>query len=197
MPIDVGVCEAVLTRANASDALHLCLYKHLMPKPMSHLNFHGYHYFYYHESFYISVICSESTTYEKVLGHYAVQGPCYVRSSKLTTFPSRFHLAFAVNLTSRMIPVTSLWNIAFRIPFVTNSLSTLSFSNKTEFINALEDASPIYLSPHVLLSSLVLPFLVLVIVVVFYLYYRIRKSLTLYTYLEGIRQAPERNTSET
>lgn len=125
-----------------------------------------------------------------------MQSACYVRSSKQTTFPSRLHLAFTANLTSRMIPVTSLWNITSRIPFVTNYLSTLPISNKTKFINALEDALPIYLFPHVPLPSLVLPFLVLVIVLLC-LYCCIRKALTLYTYLEGIRQAPERNRSGT
>ena len=158
LPITGGVCEAVLTRPNATDALTLCPYKHLVPKPMFHRNFHGYHYFYFKESFYISVICPESTTYEKVLGHYAVQSACYVRSSKLTTFPSRFHLAFTANLTSRMFPVTSLSNISSGISFVTNSLSTLSFSNKTEFIEALEDALPVYLTPTVLMPSLLVPF---------------------------------------
>lgn len=62
LPIEGGVCEAVLTRANASDALNLCPHKHLVPKPMFHLNFHGYHYFNFQESFYISVICPEATS---------------------------------------------------------------------------------------------------------------------------------------
>ena len=196
LPIAGGVCEAVLTRTNASDALSLCPYKHLVPKPMFHRNFHGYHYFYFQESFYISVICPEGTTYVKVLGHYAVQSACYVRSSRLTTFPSRFYLAFTANLTSRIFPVTSLRNITSKVSFVTNSLSTLSFTNKTEFIDALEDALPVYLSPYVLFPSLLLPFLFLV-VILFCLYCCIRKAMTLYTYLEGIRQAPEQNRSGT
>jgi len=151
LPVAGEICEVALTRPIASDALTLCPYKHLVPKPMFHLTFHGFHYFCFVDPIYVAIICPEGTTYEKVLGHYAVLDTCHIRSSTLTTFPSRHRLAFTANFTTRIFPISVLRNLSFSdISFVTNTLSVLTFSNHSEFAEALEESLPVYLNPSIL-----------------------------------------------
>lgn len=188
LPVVKGICEVALTRSEASAALSLCPYKHVVSQPIFHRNFHGFHYFYFTENFYVSVTCPEGNTYEEVIGHYAVQDACHVRSSKLTTYPSRFHLAFTAKLSYRVFPVTSLMNLTrSRIPFITNSLSTFSFSNQEEFSEALETSLPVYLQPRFLYPSVLTPFLILVFVIIS-LYMCFRKAMNLYEYLDSRRK---------
>ena len=191
LPISGGICEVMLTRPNASEALALCPYKHLVPKPVFHRAFHGYHYFFFVDKFYVSVICPNSTTYQQVSGHYAVLNACYLRSANLTTFPTRLHEAFTANFTTRIFPVTTLENISFSdISFVTNTLSTLTFSNHSEFVGVLEDSLPEYLSPIVLYSSFTVPVLIMVSVLLV-LFCCVRKSLRLYNQLRLVRKAQD------
>ncbi len=47
LPTSGGICEVVLTSLSASNALAMCSYKHIPPKAIHHMNFHGFHYLYF------------------------------------------------------------------------------------------------------------------------------------------------------
>ncbi|XP_050707018.1 uncharacterized protein LOC126992355 isoform X2 [Eriocheir sinensis] len=183
LPVRGGVCEIALTRVNASDALSLCPYKQLTPTPVFHKNFQGLHYFYFPQSFYVSVICPEGTTYQRVTGHYAIAEACYIRSTNITTYPSRIRLVFTANISHRVFPLRSLDDIHFSsISYVTNSLNSLSFANKTEFAETLEETLPDYLHLPYLYPGFFVPmFLMFVSLVV--MCYLIRRNSVLHDYL--------------
>ncbi|XP_050693832.1 uncharacterized protein LOC126984255 isoform X1 [Eriocheir sinensis] len=183
LPVRGGVCEIALTRVNASDALSLCPYKQLTPTPVFHQNFQGLHYFYFPQSFYVSVICPEGTTYQRVTGHYAIAEACYIRSTNITTYPSRIRLVFTANISHRVFPLRSLDDIHFSsISYVTNSLNSLSFANKTEFAETLEETLPDYLHLPYLYPGFFVPmFLMFVSLVV--MCYLIRRNSVLHDYL--------------
>ena len=84
-----GVCEVVLTQEDASTALSLCPYKQLVPKIMFHKSFHGHHYFFFTEPLYVSVVCPDGPSYQKVSGHFAVLTVCSLKSDKFHVFPEK------------------------------------------------------------------------------------------------------------
>ncbi|XP_050708796.1 uncharacterized protein LOC126993672 [Eriocheir sinensis] len=183
LPVRGGVCEIALTRVNASDALSLCPYKQLPPTPVFHKNFHGLHYFYFPQSFYVSVICPEGTTYQQVIGHYAIAEACYIRSTNITTYPSRIRLDFTANISHRVFPQRSLDNIHFSsISYVTNSLNSLSFANETEFAETLEETLPEYLHLTYLYPGIFVP-MVLMFVSLVVVCNLLRRNSVLHDYL--------------
>ena len=189
LPIAGGICEVSLIHAEMSDALLWCPYKHLVPKPIFHLAFHGYHYFFFTNVQYLSVICPNGTSYQRVSGHYAVIDSCYVRSANLTTFPTRFHDAFVGNLTPSIYPITTLVNVSFsRISYVTNTISELKFSNHSELSAVLEDYLPEYLNPVYVYPSFLIPLAIIIIILIPLCCY-VQRALSLYNRLESERRA--------
>ncbi len=45
LPVTVAICEVVLTQVDASKALEICPYRHVVTKPLFHRRFSGYQYF--------------------------------------------------------------------------------------------------------------------------------------------------------
>ena len=185
LPIRGGVCEVALTQQNAAVSLSLCPYRHLSPVSVVHNHFHGHHYFFFVKPLYISVICPEGTNYQEVTGHYAVEDACHIKSGNITTYPSRVHLAFTANVTHRVFPLNTLLNLNFsRIAYVTNTLTTLSFANESEFADVLEESLPGYLYPTILYPSIIVP-IVIIIIVLTLMYCCIRKVSVLHNYLNS------------
>ncbi len=169
LPISGGICEVELTSLNASHALTTCPYKHIPPKAIHHKNFHGFHYLYFSRPYYISVTCPdpEDTTYHEVVGHYAIKDACQIHSQNFTTYPSRTQVAFTANATTSIFPLTSLMNLNFtKIKYVTNTLTTLTFVNQSDFADTLEETLPSYLYPGVLYPSFIGPCIVIVLAVI-------------------------------
>lgn len=131
----------------------------------------------------MSVICPEGTTYQRVTGHYAIAEACYIRSTNITTYPSRIRLVFTANISHRVFPLRSLDDIHFSsVSYVTNSLNSLSFANKTEFAETLEETLPDYLHLPYLCPGFFVPmFLMFVSLVV--MCYLIRRNSVLHDYL--------------
>ena len=189
-----GVCEAVLTQGDASRALSLCPYRRLTPSPFFHESFFGYHYFFFTQQYFVSVVCPDGTEYKELSGHFAVPNACYVRSANLTTFPSKLYKGFIANLTVRIFPLDSLTNVTFsHIKYVTNSLSEFTFSNTSELESVIQDSLPVYLSPSVHVPSIIAP-VVIILIVVIPLCLLVRKALTLYSHLKQ-RLADNTDTS--
>lgn len=93
----------------------------------------------------------EGTSYQQVLGHYAVADSCQVRSSNITTYPSDIHLAFTANMTHSMFHLPDLANLRFsNITDVTNSLTSLTFANESDFADTLVETLPNYLYTTIL-----------------------------------------------
>jgi len=184
LPITGGICQVVLTQKIASKALSLCPYAHLTPQPLFHRTFFSHHYFFFTQPFFVSVVCSEGTVYKEVSGHFAVLAACYLRSANLTTFPSKLHQGFSSNFTTKIFPIESLKNINFsHIKYVTNTISEFTFSNISEFENAIQDSLPPYLTPYVHYPSIIAP-IVLIIIIVIPLCCVVKKALTLYRELQ-------------
>ncbi len=99
-PTSGGSCEVVLTSLNASNALAICPYKHILPKIIHHMNFHGFHYLYFSRLTYLSVMCPEGTTYREVVGHYATVDACQIHSLNFSIYPSCAQVAFTANVTT-------------------------------------------------------------------------------------------------
>ena len=141
MPIrGEGVCEVVLTRENASSALSLCPYKQLTNKTIFHKSFHEHHYFYFTEPVYVSVTCPSGSSYKEVSGHFAVLTVCTLRSDHFHTFPEKYHEGFTSNISSHIFHVNTLNYINFKnisIKYVTNTLSEFSFTNISDFEDAI------------------------------------------------------------
>ena len=164
LPVSGGVCELALTHQLASNALSLCPYKQLPSPSVFHKNFHGFHYFYFGRPLYISVVCPESTVYLEVSGHYAVAEACHVRSSNITTYPSRVHLAFTANVSHSVFPIQSLANLKVsNITYVTNSLGVLTFNDESEFADTVAETLPEYLYPIALYPSVLVPIVALAV----------------------------------
>ena len=119
-----GICEVVLTQEDASKALTLCPYRRLVPKPFFHTSFYGHHYFFFTQTYYVSVVCPDGSEYKEVSGHFAVLNACALRSDKLNTFPEKLHEGFVSSLTSRIFLIDTLSKLNLsNIKFVTNTLS--------------------------------------------------------------------------
>lgn len=178
LPVTGEVCEVVLTQADASKALSLCPYTQLVPKPLFHQNFFGFNYFYFTKPVFVSIVCPNHTEYREVKGHLAVLIACYLRSTQLSTFPSKLHHGFTSNLSSLIIPMESLNNLNFStIKYVTNTLREFKPSNNAALKTAMRETLPQLESPmHYV--SLIIP-TVLIIVFVIPLIYVAKKVWTL------------------
>ena len=180
-----GICEVVLTREDASKALTLCPYRELVPKPFFHTSFHGHHYFFFTEKYYVSVVCPGGSEYKEISGHFAILTACSLRSDKLNVFPEMLHEGFVLNITTRIFPIDTLLNLNFSsIKYVTTALTEFTFSNVTEMETALQDSLPVYLNPHVHFPTILIP-IILSLALIIPLCYCVRKALSLYRILEG------------
>ncbi len=103
LPATGAVCKVVLTQTDASKALKVCLYRHVVSKLLFHKRFSGYHCFLFTQSYFVSVVFPNSSTYQEVSGHFAVRVACFLRSANLTTFPEKLHHRF--NFTNSILVV--------------------------------------------------------------------------------------------
>ncbi len=101
LPVTGAVCEAVLAQTDASKALEVCPYRHVVSKPVFHRRFSLYQYFLFTQSYFVSVVCPNSSTYQEVSGHFAARVACFFRSANLTTFPEKLHQGF--NFTNSIL----------------------------------------------------------------------------------------------
>ena len=194
LPVTGGICEVVLTQTDASKALSLCPYTQLAPKPLFHKNFFGFHYFYFTQHVFVSVVCPNYTEYMEVTGHFAILIACYLRSSQLSTFPSKLHHGFTANISNYIRPMKIFHNLNFScIKYVTNTLSEFKFSNNSGLETAVRENLPMYLSPPVHYPSIIAP-VFLIIVVLVPLIFCVRKTLTLYNHLNDMVRADAENT---
>ena len=195
LPVSGSHCEVALTRTNAEDALEVCPYRHVAPKPMFHRLFSGFHYFFFMESSFVSVVCPNGSTYREVSGHLAVRAACSLQSAQLKTFPETLHQGLNVSDFSPVYPLTGLTNLSFsRITYVTNTLSELTFSNVSDFESAVQDSLPAYLSPYVHYPSVVTPVVVFVLIALPVCYF-LRRALSLYMSIRARAAAPPDDAS--
>ncbi len=193
LPVTGAICEVVLTQIDASKALEICPYRHVLSKSLFHRRFSGYQYFLFTEPYYVSIVCSNSSTYQEVSGHLAIRVACFLRSANLTTFPEKLHHGFNSTNSLPIFPLTSLSNLTLsRITYVTNTIAELTFSNVSEFESVVQDSLPIYLSPYVHFPSIVAP-VVLLLLLVIPLFCCVRRALTLYRYLENLENRSSRS----
>ena len=191
LPVSGSHCEVALTRTNAEDALEVCPYRHVAPKPMFHRLFSGFHYFFFMESSFVSVVCPNGSTYREVSGHLAVRAACSLQSAQLKTFPETLHQGLNVSDFSPVYPLTGLTNLSFsRIAYVTNTLSELTFSNVSDFESAVHDSLPAYLTPYVHMPSILFPVVLFLLVAVPVCYY-LRRALRLYLSIRACQRPPE------
>ncbi len=150
LPLSDGVCEVVQTQPNASLALSICPYKHLVPHPVYQTHFEGFHYFLFTRPSVVSVVCPEGKTCRSVLGHLAIHVACVLRSPLVSTYPERLQEGF---LSNNSIPIYSLDSLLHlnvsHFSFVTNTIQELSFSNESHFESVLMHHLPTYLNPGV------------------------------------------------
>ncbi|XP_045118307.1 uncharacterized protein LOC123508592 [Portunus trituberculatus] len=195
-PIVGNMCEVILTRVHAEDALLTCPYRHIVPQAIFQHPFHGYHYF-FPTPIPLAVVCPNGTMYERVVGHHAVHNFCHVTSTNLTTYPKRLYEAFTVNISApHLFPLSILQNLSFyRLSYVTNTLHEIRFSNQSEFAQALEESLPEYLDPVVFYPSLLVPIL-LTICILLPLFICVYKALRLYSNLHAAKVAQRRFHSQ-
>ena len=87
-----------------------------------------YHYSFYTETYFVSVVCPEDKMYKEVSGHLVVNIASFVHSNTLKTFRSELHQRFTINLINNVFPLDVLHNLNFSsIKYVTNNLSELSY----------------------------------------------------------------------
>lgn len=190
LPITSNACEVALTETNASRALRVCPYRHVVPSPLFHKTFSGFHYFFFPSPQYVSVVCPNGTFATEVTGHFAVRLACHLHSSDLTTFPERLHHGFDSTNIPPLFPIESLQNLNFStIKFVTNTLSSFHFSNQSALESAIHQSMPFYLTPPVHVSSLMVPVLIFLIVLI-PVCCMVRKALMLYNLLHRNVQNP-------
>lgn len=191
-----GVCEVILTQNDTQLALSLCPYRRLVPAPLYHRSFFGYHYFYFTEPYFVSVVCPEGSSYQNVSGHLAVPAACHLRSDKLSTFPEKLHQGFVAARPDIIVPLGTLTNITLSgVKFVTNAIPRLNLTYVSDFETAVQDNLPLYLRPSVHFSSFVVPF-VLLIVGLIALTCVVRRALSLYIFLDSkVKQAHEKTGS--
>ncbi len=185
LPLSDGVCEAALTQPNASLALTLCPYKHLVPRPVYQTHFEGFHYFLFTRPSVVSVMCPEGKTYKSVLGHLAIHVACFFRSPLLSTYPERLKEGFLSNNSLPIYPLESLLHLNLsHFSFVTNIIHELSFSSESHFESLLMHHLPTYLNLGVHYPSLVVPVIIFVIVLI-PLICLVKKALALYRHLHA------------
>ncbi len=156
-----------MTQTDASKSLNVCPYRHVVSKPLFHKRFSGYQHFLFTQSYFVSVVCPNSLTYQEVSGHFAVRVACFLRSANLRTFPEKLHHTFSVTNSILIFPLESLTNLDFsKIKYVTNSLSELTFSNVSELETAVQEPLPDYLSPYVHFPSIIMPMAICIIIVI-------------------------------
>ena len=189
-----GTCEVVLTKEEASSALSLCPYKHLVPKTMFHKSFHGHHYFFFTEPLYVSVACPNGSTYQEVSGHFAVLTVCSLKSDNFHVFPEKFHEGFISNITSPIFPINTLDKLNFtKIKFITNTVSEFSFSNISDFETGIHESLPEYLTPYVHFPTVFVPVLIFCIILI-PLCCCLRRATSLYDVLKARLQRQQEDT---
>ncbi len=52
LPLTGGVCEVVLTQTDAYKAVELCPFRHTALRPLFHMRFYGFHYFFFTQPFF-------------------------------------------------------------------------------------------------------------------------------------------------
>ena len=170
----------MLTQSDAERALEVCPYRRVAPQAVFHRRFSGFHYFFFPESFFMSVVCPNGSTYREASGHLAIRVACSLLSPQLKTFPEKLHQGFTGSTSSPVYPLTGLTNLSFsRIAYVTNTLSDLTFSNVSDFESAVQDSLPAYLSPYVHFPSVLAPVVLFLLVAVPVCYF-LRRALRLY-----------------
>ncbi len=190
------VCKVALTQNDGSKALNVCPYRHVVSKPLFHKRFSGYQYFLFTQSYFVSVVCSNSSTYQEVSGHFAVRVACFFRSANLTTFPEKLHHGFNFTNSILIFPLKSLTNLDFsKIKYVTNSLSELTFSNVSELESAFQESLPDYLSQYVHFPSIIMPMAICIIIVI-PLYFLVTRALTLYRFLKTNVPKPSSDSTQ-
>ena len=192
MPLTGNVCEAHLTHPDGSKALAICPYRQLTPQPLFHTQFSGFHYFFFTNPYFTSIVCPDGTTHQEVLGHLAVRVVCFLRSANLTTFPEKLHEGFRSSFNATLFPLDSLANLNFTsIKYVTHTLSEFHLSNYSQLQSAVQDSLPTYLSPGVHYPTLLIP-VVLIILTVIPISLCLRRALTLYTHLKALHSTQRR-----
>ena len=107
-----------------------------------HKNFFGFHYFYFTQSVFVSVVYPNHTEYMEVTGHFAILTACYLRSPQLSTFLPKLHHGFTANISNYIIPMKIFHNLNFSsIKYVTNTLSEFKFSNNSGLETAQSSSS--------------------------------------------------------
>ena len=143
--------------------------------------------------------CPNGSSYQEVSGHFAVLTVCAVRSDHFHTFPEKYHEGFTSNLSSHIFPINTLNYINFKnisIKYVTNTLSEFSFTNISDFEDAVHESLPMYLSPYVHFPTVIVPVLIFCIVFVT-LYFCVKRATSLYNELKTRLQRPSEEIGET
>lgn len=190
-PLTTGVCEVALTKLNSSEALQLCPYRHLVPRPVYHVLFSGFHYFLFVEPTLVSIVCPEKTKYVTAEGHLALHIACYVHSTVLKTYPEKLHEGFVSSNALPLYPLDGLrdLNLSF-VQYTTNTLQPFTFSNMSTLQEAISDTLPVYMDPAVHYPAFLVPLLICLATVLILALY-VRKSLGLSTYLQGLLKKRE------
>ncbi len=145
LPLFDGVCEVALTQPNASLALSVCPYKHLVPRPVYQTHFEGFRYFLFTRPSVVLVLCPEGKTYKSVLLHLAIHVACFLRSPLLSIYPECLQKGFLSNNSLPIYPLDSLLHLNLsHFSFVTNTVHELSFSNEPHFEFVLMHHLPTY-----------------------------------------------------
>ena len=165
LPAQSAPCELAIVRNNTEFIHAHCTFKPVESTwPVYHAHVGGVQYFYFRDAASVTLICNGKSTNVIAQGYYAAKDSCEVRSSTITTLPSRQHLGFESELPSSLVPLMPSFGVNLaNLTVVSEKLTMLSFLNDTDVFVA---AVPLYLRPHVMAPLLSLPMIILVIVVV-------------------------------
>lgn len=143
----------------------------------------GRHYFFFPTPMYISVSCKKGSYTSTISGHFSIPKVCSLSSSRVTTTAEVLHMGFMSNPFKRIY--TWKWNISniSSVPYITNSISPLTFANLSEMETAVHSSLPVYLHPYVHYPSFLLPLVInLVLLIILFCFYK--RLLFVYNFLK-------------
>ena len=165
LPAESTPCELAVVRNNTAAIHSSCKFEPVFPsRPSYHAHIDGTQYFYFKEAASVTLICGSRHTNVIAQGYYAAPDFCEVRSSAISTLPSRQHRGFNYTIPSSLVPLFPSFDVSLiNVSIVSDRLKVLSYLNDSDiFVSSV----PSFLHPHVLYPTVSLPIIVLLVVIV-------------------------------
>ena len=156
LPATSAQCELAIVR-NTTNLIHkFCTFEPVSTSwPVYHAHVGGGQYFYFKEAASVTLLCEGNSVNLIAEGYYVAPDSCEVRSSAISTLPTKHHLGFETILPTSLVPLSPFLGVyPENLTIVSDRLKVLSYLNDSDVFVA---SAPFFFRPHVLYPTVSIP----------------------------------------